>query len=281
MDGFFTFLLAAGAIVVLLAFGARFLESRLMYHPSGARVDPERIGLEGVHEIELTTSDGHRIIAWYQRADVDQPTILYFHGNGGSLADRTERFDSFGARGRGVFMMSYRGFSGSSGAPSERANVSDAKLAYDWLLTQGLSADEIIVYGESLGTGVAVQVAAVRKVRGIVLDAPYTSIVDVAELAYPFLPSRTVMRDRYLTMQYVGQIECPALIIHGERDEVIPVEMGKAVSKGFSGPVEFVTFPEAGHTDHASFGSMDVVNSWIDRLMAQDLSQSATVVRSA
>ncbi len=275
MENILTFVASVVGIVVFIAVGARFLESRLLYVPMGARVDPARIGLEDVREHELITNDGHRIIMWYRSAISGQPTILYFHGNGGSLADRVDRFVSFGEKGRGVLMMSYRGYSGSSGTPSEAANVADAKLAYDWLVDQGVMPEDIILFGESLGTGVAVQLAAARNVRGIVLDAPYTSIVDVAEMAYPFLPSRAIMRDRYETMSYVGKVTTPALVIHGERDQIIPVQMGRQVAKGLAGPVEVVTFPEAGHSDHANFGSLRVVNDWIDRLIAEDTRQRA------
>ena len=111
----------------------------------------------------------------WARARPGQPTLLYFHGNAGSLAFRSERIRHYQARGRGVFMMSYRGYSGSTGSPSESANVADALLAYTFLVDAGVAARDIILYGESLGTGVAVQVAAQKPVAGVVLDAPYTS----------------------------------------------------------------------------------------------------------
>jgi fermentation-respiration switch protein FrsA (DUF1100 family) len=166
----------------LLALIVPQLQRRLMYFPDTAHVTPSEAGLSRVAEEVLETPDGARVLAWYGKAEPGQPTILYFHGNGGSLETRSERIRKYMARGLGVFMMTYRGFGGSSGAPSESANVADATLAYDRLRALGVGATDVILYGESLGTGVAVQVAAVRPAAGLVLDAPYTSMVELAAL---------------------------------------------------------------------------------------------------
>jgi hypothetical protein len=163
-------------------------------------------------------------------------------------------------------MPSYRSYSGSTGSPTERANVADAKLAYEALRKDGIAPDDIILYGESLGSGVAVQVAAEKRVGGIVLDAPYTSIVDVAAGAYPFLPVRPFMIDRYDTMRYLRDVKAPLLVVHGEDDEVIPVTMGRAVYAAANGPKEIVTFPGAGHSDHHLHGSAEEIFRWIEAL---------------
>jgi hypothetical protein len=175
----------------------------------------------------------------------------------------------FLARGYGVLFMSYRGYSGSSGSPSERANVADAKLAYEILRKEGVAPDEIIVYGESLGSGVAVQVAAEKDVAGLVLDAPYTSIVDVAAVSYPFLPVRPFIFDRYETMRFLPRVTAPLLVMHGEEDRVIPVAMGKAVYAAANAPKEIVTFPHAGHSDHHLYGSYDELFRWVEALRAK------------
>src|SRR5690606_1531058 len=129
------------------------------------------------------------------------------------------------------------------GSPSESANVTDAKLAYDELRKLGVDAGDIIVYGESLGSGVAVQVAADRDVAAVVLDAPYTSIVDVAEKAYPFLPVRPFILDRYETLRFLPQVKAPEVVLHGEDDRVIPVAMGRAAYEAANAPKETATFP--------------------------------------
>lgn len=262
--------LAAGslALVAIVMIGARVIERLLMYAPTTARVQPAEVGLAEVEEIEITTADGNRVLAWHGRAAPGQPTLLYFHGNGGSLANRSERIRKYMELGRGVFMMTYRGYGGSTGWPSERANVADAKRAYDTLVARGVPPEDIILYGESIGTGVAVQVAGERDVAGIVLDAPYTSVLDVAVMFYPYLPVRTFLRDRYETVGHLSKVKAPLLIVHGEADRVIPVEMGRAVFRAASEPKQLVTIPRAGHSDHGLFGSFDAIQAWIDRLRA-------------
>lgn len=254
------------AVYAVIAVAAFVLQRRLMYFPDPERVSPKSFNLAGVTERVIDAPDGARLISWYAPAAPGQPTILYFHGNGGSLASRSERVRRYVSRGYGVLMLSYRGYSGSTGSPSESANVADAKLAYDALIKDGVEPDDIIVYGESLGSGVAVQVAADRQVGGLALDAPYTTIVDVAVLAYPYLPVRPFVFDRYETVKYLPRVKAPLLVLHGEADQVIPVEMGKAVYAAANAPKEIATFPRAGHSDHHLHGSYDVLFRWIDAL---------------
>ncbi len=266
-----TKMMLAGAVVGLLllalvAVVTPRLQRRLIYYPDASRVLPDGVGLVGVSEVRIEAPDGAVVLAWYAPAAPGQPTILYFHGNAGALVTRAERFRKYRALGRGMLMMTYRGFGGSTGVPSESANVSDAMRALDMLRDRGVSAADIVLYGESLGSGVAVQVAAAREVGGVVLDAPYTSMVDMAELVYPLLPARFVMTDRYETLRHVARVRAPVLIVHGEADEVIPVAMGRRVKQAAGGPAEIVTFPGAGHSNHHQFGSFEVVNRWIDQL---------------
>ena len=258
--------LALASVYAAVAVAAFIAQRRLMYFPDSARVPPSNYGLIGVEERVLDTPDGVRLIAWYARAVPGRPTVLYFHGNAGNLTNRAERVRKYTARGFGVFMPSYRGYSGSTGSPTERANVADAKLAYEALRKDGIASEDIVLYGESLGSGVAVQVAAEKPVGGIVLDAPYTSIVDVAAAAYPFLPVRPFMFDRYDTMRHLGGVNAPLLVVHGEEDEVIPVDMGRAVYAAANGPKELVTFPGAGHSDHHLHGSTEEIFRWIEDL---------------
>jgi hypothetical protein len=265
-------ILKTAAVVVgvyaALILGTPLVQRRLMYFPDAERTLPAEAGLEQVEEQELSTPDGARVIAWWGPARARHPTILYFHGNAGALETRAERIRKYMARGLGVFMMAYRGYGGSSGAPSERANVADAKLAYEALVAKGVDPADIIVYGESLGTGVAVQVAAEKRVGGLILDAPYTSMVDLARLHYAFLPARAFMTDRYETLEHIGKVRAPLLIIHGEADDIIPAEMGRRVFEAAPEPKEIATYPGAGHADHYLFGSYDTVYGWIERVRA-------------
>lgn len=251
----------------LLAVIVPFIQRKLMYHPDTTYFTPQSAGLSaGVEERVIQTPDGARVLAWYARATPGMPTFLYFHGNAGSLETRIERIRKYMARGFGVFMMTYRGFGGSTGQPSEAANVADAKLAYDQLSSLGVDPRDIIIYGESLGTGVAVQVAAARPAAGLVLDAPYTSMVDLAALHYPHIPGRWFMTDRYDTRTHIKDVTTPLLILHGELDGIVPVTMGREVFNLAQPPKVIRTFQGAGHADHYLFGSYDALYGWIDDL---------------
>jgi fermentation-respiration switch protein FrsA (DUF1100 family) len=165
-------------------------------------------------------------------------------------------------------MMTYRGYGGSTGSPTETANVADARLAYGALVLDGIEPISIVLYGESLGSGVAVRIATERPVGGVILDAPYTSIVDVAAAAYPFLPVRLLLADRYETTKYIAQVRAPLLILHGERDAVIPVRMGRELFQLANEPKKLVTFSNGGHSDLYVNGNdaLQAMRDWIAEL---------------
>ena len=167
------------AIYLTVTAASFFLQRDLLFHPNPARIAPRALGLAGVDELELPTPDGERLVAWYAPAQEGQPTLFYLHGNAGALVHRAGRMRLYRGNGYGVFMHSYRGFSGSTGSPSEERIVSDALMAYDRLKRLGPAESEIVIYGESLGTAVAVQVAANRRPAGLILESPFSSAVDV------------------------------------------------------------------------------------------------------
>lgn len=262
-----TIVLAGVAFLYLAAGAALYLyQGRLVYFPNPQHVSPVEMGLAGVEEQTLKTAGGETLICWYAKAQAGQPTILYFHGNAGNISTRAERIRKYIGMGRGMFMLDYRGFGGSSGRPSEVANVADAKLAYQALRDHGVSAQDIILYGESIGSGVAVQVAAEMPARGLILDAPYTALVEVAANLYRWFPVGLLMTDRYESRRYLPQLKLPLLVVHGEKDQTIPIAMGREVLALAGGTKEIVTFPEAGHADHYLYGSFEAINAWIDRL---------------
>lgn len=256
------------ALYAVVAAVAYLGQRRLIYLPDRTRVPPAVVGLPGVEEHVLTEPDGARLIAWWGHAKPGQPTLLYFHGNAGNLADRAARVERFMAEGWGVFMMAYRGYAGSTGSPSEADNVADAKRAFDWLVAAGVPASDIIIYGESLGTGVAAQVAAERKARGLILEAPYTSVIDVGLSRYPFLPVRAFLLDPYETTKVLPRIHMPLLVLHGAQDRVIPVAMGREVAHLANEPKQLVIFPNGRHSDLYLNGNnaIDAVRAWIAKL---------------
>ncbi len=249
------------AAIVYAVFAVAMFKGQhhLVYRIDSRRIVPQRIGLANVEEVTLRVPDGERLVAWHGKASAGRPTMLYLHGQAGNLARRSERIRRYRAAGVGILIVAYRGFSGSSGTPSEGANVADALFAYDWLLERGVTADEIIVYGESLGTGVAAQVAAQRQISGLVLDSPFTALTDLAAARHPFLPVRRFIFDRYETLKHIVKADAPVLVLHGEKDPIVPLPMGLQVFEAIKGPKRMITFPEGRHLDHGKFGSFDVV----------------------
>ncbi len=255
--------LAYGLVVLLAWAGQR----HLVYAPDPRNVPPASAGLDGVDERWIEAPDGVRVVAWHGAARPGRATLLYFHGNGGNLALRAERIRRFMAQGWGVYMMSYRGYSGSGGVPSEADNVADAKRAWLDLLRTGTRARDVVIYGESLGTGVAARVALEAPAAGLILDAPFTSIVDIGETRYPMLPVRWLLANRYETIDVIGQVRLPLLVVHGEADRIVPVEMGRKVFAAAvlaATPRRLVTLPGAGHANHMRFGSFEAIAAFME-----------------
>lgn len=238
-------------------------QRKLLYQPFGPMETPANAGLADVTEERLVTTDGERLIAWSAQAAPGKPTVVMFHGNGGTLAQRAHYFQAFRAEGWGFFAFSYRAFSGNSGSPSEAANVADALLAYDTVRTRGVMAEDIVVFGESLGSGVAVQVAAQRSASAVVLDSPYSSITDVAGHHYWYLPVSLALRDRYDSTQHIRNVTAPILIVHGEKDSLIPIRFARKLAAIAVGPVRFVGYPQAEHVHPMFHGAFDDITAWV------------------
>ena len=252
------------AFCLLAIFGHR----GFMYFPDPTRVAPEAAGLLGVSEVEIETADGVTLVAWHALAKDGMPTLLYFHGNGANAANRAPRVAQMQADGFGVFYLNNRGYSGSGGNPTEANNVADAALAYDHLRGLGVPADKIIAFGESLGSGQAVRVAGARPVAAVVLDAPLTSTIDVGRSVYFWLPLRWLVADQYDVERWIADVTAPVLILHGERDAVIPVAMGQRVYAAANEPKEIVLFPDGGHLDFFDAGGWEKTRAFLAGLKA-------------
>lgn len=240
-------ILLAGAGYAAIALFMYFQQRSLQYFPSRIGTPPEAVGLAGVVEKQLATADGETIVVWQAAPKSGMPVVLFFHGNGGELADRSERMAFYQARGFGALFVSYRGYGRSSGTVSEQGLLLDAVTAYDHLLGQGVQADRIAVVGESLGTGVAVQLAAARPVAAVALEAPFTAAVDVAAERYWWLPVTLLMKDQFRSRDHIEAVNVPLLIQHGDEDRVVPASQGKALHAMANDPKELVIIPQAGH----------------------------------
>ncbi len=230
--------------------------------PQVFRVAPAAAGFAQAEEHVLTTADGEKVIVWHVPAKPGHPVILYFHGNGDFLAGFFGRFREFIADGTGIVALSYRGYAGSSGRPSEQGLLRDAAAAYAFT-TARYSADKIVVWGFSLGTGVAVALAAEQPVGRLILEAPYTSIADVAASAFPIFPVRLVLKDSFHSDQRIAQVRAPLLFMHGVRDPTIPITFGERLFALANEPKKFVRFEHGGHNDLDDFGASATARQFI------------------
>lgn len=258
-------LFAALVGYVLLVALMYVAQRRLMYFPETVRTAPGDAGLSQARELTLTTDDGERVIAWYVPPRDGRDVVLYFHGNGGSLRIRAERFRVLIADGTGLMALSYRGYGGSSGNPTEDGLLHDAFSLYDFALAR-YPAERLILWGESLGSGVAVALAAERRVARIILESPFTSAADIAAEAYPFVPVRFLMHDQFRTDLRIGKVTAPVLILHGERDTVVPIRYGERLFALVQSPKRFVRFPQHGHNDLGTKAVVDAAREFASRL---------------
>lgn len=233
------------AIVMAMYIGQR----DLLYNTDdrGALARANWMAIADSERITLTTSDGERLAAWYVAPQADKPVFLFFHGKGGGLARKRWRWQRIRRAGAGILALSYRGYPGSTGSPSEVGLIRDAEAAYAWL-RQRHPADQIVLHGLSLGTGVAVALATKVDARSLILEAPYTAVVDVAAERYPFVPVHWLMWDQFLSREQIGQVGMPVLIAHGTRDTVIPFAHGERLFSRASEPKQFVQMPGSDHS---------------------------------
>lgn len=230
--------------------------------PTAQRTAPSAVGLPEAEEHVLTTSDGEKVIVWHVPARPGRAVILYFPGNGDFLAGSVSRFKAMTADGTGLVALSYRGYAGSSGVPSERGLLRDAAVAYAFT-TARYGAERIVVWGFSLGTGVAVALASEHPVGKLILEAPYTSTVDVAASVYWFVPVRLLMRDQFRSDERIARVTAPLLVMHGTNDLAISIMFGERLFALARGPKQFVRFEGGEHDNLDRFGAIETARHFI------------------
>jgi fermentation-respiration switch protein FrsA (DUF1100 family) len=262
---------AAGYLAVVA--GLYLYQRQLLYHPDRARPILGALAGLGVREVSVPTADGLSLLAWYLPAHdspgSERPVVVYFHGNAGHIGYRADRVERFAREGYGVLMIEYRGYGGNPGEPSEAGLFEDAAAALRFIAAQGVPGRRLVLYGESLGTGVAVQVAAQRDVGAVVLESPYTSIAAAAQFHYQFIPAAWLVADRYDSLSRIGQVRAPILMLHGARDGIIPSSLGEALFAAAPEPKEHWIAPEAGHADLGWFGALDIAVGFIEQHIRQ------------
>lgn len=231
--------------------------------PQTLRTAPAAAGFPEAEEHVLTTEDGEKVIVWHVPARPGHAVVMHFPGNGDYLAGLVDRFRDITSDGTGLVALSYRGYAGSSGRPSEQGLLRDAAAAYAFAAAR-YQPDRIVVWGFSLGSGVAIALAAVQPVGKLILEAPYTSITDLAAAVIPIMPLRWVMRDQFRSDERIARVTAPLLIMHGARDATIPISFGERLFALAHEPKQFVRFPDGGHNDLDDHGAIETARRFID-----------------
>ncbi len=251
------FLVVCLGFYLLAVLAACTFQRSLMYFPDRREIAPAASG-PAMQVIHLSTADHQTLVAWWLPPTAGKPTLLYFAGNGDSLIGGSDRYRQIAAEGVGVLAVAYRGYSGSTGHPTEAGLHLDAEAAYAWLAARVPPA-QIVIHGHSLGTGVAVALAVKHPAGALVLESPYTSATEVAERELPWAPVRLLMFDRFESAKLIGQVHMPVLIVHGDADDVIPFAMGQRLFALANQPKTFVRIAGGGHNDLADHGLYDAI----------------------
>lgn len=268
--------LAAGFVALTAAMivaGFYLAQRHLLFRPDTTRPDRAAVGVPGLIDLDVTTADGLILHAWFlPPAAADRPVLVYLHGNGGNVGDRAPRIRRFAEAGWGGLFLDYRGYGGNPGMPSEQGLLADARAALAAIDRLGLG-DRVVLYGESLGTGVAVALAAERAVTALVLESPYTSIADVARAHYPFLPVDLLLKDRFDALARIGAVGAPLLVLQGGRDRIIPDRLGRRLYDAATAPKHIWHAADAGHGNLFDFGAFDQIVGFVaglPRFLQQD-----------
>ena len=222
-----------------------FYQRNLLYHPSENNYQNDEAQFN-YEEVNIKVENEIRLKSWLIKKDFNKfKTLLIFHGNAGDLSNRIYKLNELNKLDINILLISWRGFSGNKGSPSEKNLYKDAEASIKWLNKKNVKNNQIILYGESLGTGVAVEMAKKNHFNSIILESPFTSIENSAKIYYPYLPVKFLLKDRYDSISKIKMINSPILIMHGEKDDVIPFSMGKKL------------FEKANHPKHSYFTSND------------------------
>lgn len=257
--------LAGGYVLLLL--GMAFVQRDMIYHPGRARMLPDEVGLPEMVPVPLKATDGWIVTSWYAPPrEPRYPTIIFFHGNGGTIADRASKARILLDAGYGVFLAEYRGYGGNPGRPSEKGLYADAFAAMTWLVTRGVLVTQVVVYGESLGTGIATRMAtAFPEIAALILEAPFTNLPEMAPPIMPKALADLLTWDKYDNLARVPALTMPLLIVHGEKDTLVPVAMGHRLFAATDTIKESAFLPDAAHNDIWQQGGDTIVLDFLAR----------------
>lgn len=244
---YFTFI----ALSFALVFSGCAMDKGFIYFPEKKVIStPADVDLR-YEDLYLTTGDGVKINAWFVPFEKSRRTLLWFHGNGGNIGNRVDLLSLLHQKLKSnILIIDYRGYGLSEGEISEEGTRTDARAAYDYLLSRkDINPQEIVLFGRSLGAAVAIDLAADLKHGALILEAPFTSIKAMAKKTFPFLPTGIILKTRYDSISKIKSIRLPLLILHGNRDQVVPFAQGQTLFEAANAPKTFYTIQGAGHND--------------------------------
>jgi len=248
-------------LIVLITF---FLQRSLLYLPSKEKIDISYYLNTDLKEVKLTTSDGLVLKSLFKKpVSRERDTILIFHGNAGHIGHRVDKFKPFVDAGYGLLLLEYRGYADNPGKPTEKGIYKDAMAALSFLLKQNIPPKKTIIYGESLGCGITTKLSTEIAFNATILEAPFTTIADVAQRHYWYLPAKWLVLDRFDIIGIIDKIKSPLLVMHGEKDNVINIEFGKKVFDTAPEPKEAIYIPNAGHNNLFEFNLYEKIFSFL------------------
>jgi hypothetical protein len=247
------------------------IQRALIYFPAGDPGSPADAGLPRAEMVHIATDDGLTLGGWFVPASepANGTTVVVFNGNGGNRASRAPLAAQLARRGIASLLFDYRGYGGNPGAPSEKGLASDARAALRHVASRrDVDGDRIVYLGESLGSGVAVGLATERPPFALILRSPFTSLVDVGRLHYPFLPVALVLRDRYPSLARIASLESPLLVIATDNDEVVPTAQSERLYHAAASPKRLVIIEGARHNDEEILAGRRVIAAIVEFLNA-------------
>ena len=215
---------------------------------------PADYGLREMHSINLETKDGLVLTAWYKEAEIGRQTLVYFHGNAGHIGHRAEKVKPYLDAGYGLLLVSYRGFGSNPGSPTEEGLITDGEAALGFLEVEKVPVHLTVIYGESLGTGVAIALSQNKSLGAVILEAAFTSIADISQHHYFYVPARYLVKDSFWSSKKIKNVDAPFLFIHGKRDRIVPESFGRKLFDLARGPKDFLSIPAASHNNLYDFG---------------------------
>ncbi|MEQ8321751.1 MAG: alpha/beta hydrolase [Rhodospirillales bacterium] len=264
-------LLTAVGAYALVIVSLYVFQRNLMYHTDADLVPPSDTQLAHAQIHHLQSEPGIDVQSWYLPGKEGMPVIVFFHGNAGTIADRDFKAAPWHAAGYGVWLTGYRGFGSNAGSPTEQGLYADARAAIEQLKREGVDPADMVFYGESLGSGVATNMAyelarSGTPVRNLILEAPFTSMGAAAQFRHPYVPARWLVRDRYDNLSKITQISAPLLVIHGDNDKVLPQQFGRELYAAAKEPKKAMWIDGGGHTDLFDYGVGQAVLDYLDEL---------------